>query len=87
MDESSRAQWERAHGSFTLVVESLPGDEASWKILRKALRLSRADDAWLRERVPGVVRRGAREDLQTVAERVRAAGYQASVVERDADLS
>ena len=85
MSQFSKTQWERANGAFALLVESVPGDEASWKALRRALRLSRADDEWLRERVPGVVRRGAREDLEDVAARVRDAGYLARVVTHRAE--
>jgi hypothetical protein len=75
-------QRQRAEGRYALVVESVPADEKAWRALRRALRLSRADDAWLRARVPGEVRRGAEVDLVDVLERVRAAGGRASLVER-----
>lgn len=76
-------QRERARGRYELRIERRPQDEAGWKSLRRALRLSRADDAWLRERVPGVVRRGARVDLLPYLERVRAAGHAAELAARE----
>ena len=76
------AQLERARAAFWLVIETAPETEAAWKALRRALRLSRADDEWLRAHVPGVVRKGARVDLLPVRDRVQEAGQSASVVER-----
>ena len=84
MADPARAQWERARGAFGLVVEAAPADAAAWKRLRLALRMSRADESWFRERVPGVVRRGARQDLEPLAERARAAGFAVRVVELQA---
>jgi hypothetical protein len=82
MTEADTAQLERATAAYALVIESLPQSESEWEELRKALRLSRADAPWLRERVPGVVRKGARIDLLPVRDRVLEAGHRASVVER-----
>ena len=80
--QREQAQRQRAEGRYALVVESRPADEAAWRALRRALRLSRADDAWLRARVPGEVRRGAEVDLLEVLARVRATGERAVLVER-----
>lgn len=80
MDSASDVQRERASGAYELVIDEIDDDPDAWLSLRKALRLSRADAAWLRERVPGTVRKGAREDLEPIAERVRAAGHPARVV-------
>lgn len=82
MNDRDEVQRQRAEGRYALVVESQPSDEAGWRALRRALRLSRADDAWLRDHVPGEVRRGAEIDLLDVLERVRSAGQVARLVER-----
>ena len=82
MNEEEKAQQERATGAFVLVVEAAPADERSWKALRHALRLSRADVPWLKECVPGVVRRGAQSDLENVASRARVGGFQVRVVKK-----
>lgn len=76
-EASAESQRERAAGSFVLVIEAPPSSEADWKRLRRALGFSRADDPWLRARIPGIVRRGARVDLLQVLERVRQAGVSA----------
>jgi hypothetical protein len=82
--DSEQAQRERASGAFALVVDSTPADEASWKALRRALGFSRADGWWLRDRIPGVVRRGVQADLEVVAARVRDAGFLARVMPKAA---
>lgn len=82
MTAEDSIQQERAMGAYVLVIDTPPSNEPEWQALRKALRLSRADDAWLRERVPGVVRKGARLDLTPVRDRVLATGQRARVVER-----
>lgn len=79
----ARLQRERAAGAFEIHVEQRPGDD-DWRPLRRALRLSRADLGWLKQRVPGVVRRGAEVDLAPVVERILAAGIQASLRPRAA---
>lgn len=81
--DADERQRERALGSYELRIDTRPDGDAAWKSLRRALRLSRADDAWLRARVPGVVRRGARVDLLPYLERVHAAGHAAELVPRD----
>ncbi|MGH0038374.1 MAG: hypothetical protein ACQGVK_25350 [Myxococcota bacterium] len=75
----ARAQRERAAGAWALWIEQRPGSEAEWSALRRALRFSRADEAWLRARVPGAVRRGARLDLEAAVEALRALGFRASL--------
>lgn len=82
MSTENSIQHERAMGAFVLVIESLPMNESEWRALRQALRLSRADEVWLRERVPGAVRKGARLDLVPVRDRVLETGQRAPVVER-----
>jgi len=74
----ARLQRERAEGAFEIHVEDRPGDD-DWRPLRRALRLSRADLVWLKQRVPGVVRRGAEVDLAPVVERIVATGIRASL--------
>ena len=80
--ERMRQQLERATGAFELRIDAAPASEAEWKSLRRVLRFSRADDAWLRERVPGPVRRGAEGDLRLVLERLEAAGHRGRVIRR-----
>ena len=79
MTDLDATQIERATGAFVLVIESQPATELEWRALRQALRLSRADDQWLRSRVPGVVRKGAREDLLPLLDRVLECGHRASI--------
>lgn len=80
MPDESDIQVERATGAYVLLIEVRPANELAWRALRRALRLSRADDQWLRERVPGVVRKGACVDLLPVRDRVSAAGQFGCVV-------
>ena len=82
MTAEDSTQQERATGAYVLIIDTLPSNEQAWQALRKALRLSRADETWLRERVPGVVRKGARLDLTPMRDRVLATGQRARVVER-----
>jgi hypothetical protein len=74
-------QRERAEGRFEIHIEERPGD-GEWRLLRRAMRLSRADVEWLKQRVPGVVRRGAEVDLAPVVERINEAGIRASLRRR-----
>jgi len=83
-DARERAQRERARGAFELWVPAAPQSEEQWRVLRRALRFPRSDDALLRRRVPGAVRIGAREDLLSDLERLRAAGIEAAVRPRSA---
>ena len=78
--DRERLQLERALGAFELRIDAAPTSEAGWRSLRRALRFSRADDAWLRARVPGRVRTGAEADLAGVLDRVREAGHSGRVV-------
>lgn len=81
-DDHQRSQSERARRSFELRIDVAPTTERGWRSLRRALRFSRADDAWLRERVPGAVRTGAEADLLEVLARVHEAGHRGRVVRR-----
>ena len=80
--DSIRAQRERAIGSYELRIDVAPTSEAGWRSLRRALRFSRSDDAWLRARVPGPVRKGAEVDLLGVLARVEEAGHTGHVARR-----
>jgi hypothetical protein len=75
----ARDQRERALGAWSLWVDRRPESPAEWRALRRALRFSRADEAWLRERIPGPVRRGARVDLEGALAALRSAGVAASL--------
>ena len=83
IEKRGKSQLERASGAFVLRVERAPTTEPGWKSLRLALRFSRADEASLRDRVPGVVRSGAQSDLEEVLRRVKEAGHDAVVVRRE----
>jgi hypothetical protein len=80
--DRDESQTERALASFELLIETRPATDGDWQALRRALGFSRADEAWLNDRVPGVVRRGARADLQRVLARVEAAGFTGRVAAR-----
>jgi len=85
VDEAALEQRERAEGAFEIHIDVAPADDAAFHRLRTALRLSRADIPWLKERVPGVVRRGARVDLLPVLGRIREVGHQASLRRRGSE--
>ncbi len=78
-------QRERAEARYELVIHRAPVDDAGWRTLRRALRLSRADRPWLEARTPGPVRRGARADLVPLLARLEQSGHAASIRERDGD--
>ena len=61
------AQLERARQSFELVIHD-PPDERVAKALRRVLRVKRFEMAAVLARLPGPVRRGARIDLEPLAE-------------------
>lgn len=82
VDHAEAAQRERSEGAFELHIDVAPADEAGFHLLRRALRLPRSDVLWLKERVPGVVRRGARVDLLAVLDRVRETGHHATLRRR-----
>ncbi len=75
-------QRERAVGAYALLIDVAPESEADWKKLRRTLRLPRADAEWLRTRVPGAIRHGARVDLQAPLEALLAAGFAARIAPR-----
>lgn len=72
-------QLERARGSWELVVQIDPNDDALLETLRRVLRFPRSDRQRLVEMLPGPVRRGARSDLHVVLEKLHAAGFDAEV--------
>jgi hypothetical protein len=80
--DAQTEQADRAAGRYELRVDVTPADEAEWRRLRLALRLSRADLEWLKAHAPGVVRRGARSDLRPLLERLQAQGFSASIETR-----
>ena len=75
---------ERASGRFQIRIDAVPVDDAALHRLRRALRLSRADLPWLKSRLPGVVRRGAKVDLLPILDRIHEAGHAARLERRDA---
>jgi phosphoglycolate phosphatase len=75
-------QFERAHGSWELVVELDGEDEQAVEGLRRALRFSRSDRSMLRAMLPGAVRRGARVDLLPMLEKLRERGLDAKIRRR-----
>lgn len=77
--QAQRDQRERATGAWCLWIDGRPTDRAGWRTLRRTLRFSRADQAWLEDRIPGPVRRGARVDLEPLLESLRKAGIEASL--------
>ena len=83
-DAYDDAQRERAEGRFELLIERAPTDDAGWRALRLALRMSRADLDWLKARTPGPVRCGARVDLLPLLEVLEQRGHAASIRERNA---
>jgi len=75
MDRAERdaAQRERATKAWELVVEVRP-DTAGLERLRRILRAKRFERAELAAALPGVVRRGARIDLEPVRAALAEAG-------------
>jgi hypothetical protein len=84
VDHATAEQRERGAGAFELHIDVAPADDAGFRSLRRALRLPLSDVPWLKERVPGVVRRGARVDLLAVLDRVRDSGHHATLRRRAA---
>jgi hypothetical protein len=82
MTADDSTQQERATGACVLIIDALASNESAWQALGKPLRFSRADETWLRESVPGVVRKGVRLDLTPMRDRVLATGQCARGVER-----
>lgn len=72
-DEQARAQRERALQSWELAVLEEPSD-ALLETLRRVLHVKRFDLPALRRALPGVVRRGARIDLEPLEAGLREAG-------------
>lgn len=72
------AQRERARGTWALWVLEAPGAPGLER-LRRLLRYKRFERDALARRLPGVVRRGARVDLEPVCAALRAAGLRAEL--------
>jgi len=68
-----QAQYERAHQSWELIVLD-PPEPNVLALLRKAVRTKRSDLPKLKACLPGVIRRGARVDLEPIEAQLREAG-------------
>lgn len=77
------AQRERARGSWALWVLEEPSPERL-EAVRRALRYKRFEREALARRLPGVLRRGARVDLEPLRDALRAAGLRAELRRSDA---
>jgi len=80
-EDSARDQRERALQSWELFIGECPDNKRLEK-LRRIVRVKRFELDSLRQRLPGVVRRGARVDLEPLAEQVRALGIACELRER-----
>jgi hypothetical protein len=82
-DERARAQWERAHGAWELLVHERPepGDPR-FTALRRTLRVKSFEAQALLDKLPGPVRRGARIDLEPLLERLQPLGLRVSLEPR-----
>ena len=76
------AQRERALGAWELVVHDAPTPPVLAAI-RRALRVKRFELEGVAARLPGVVRRGARVDLQDAEAGLRAAGVRCELRRRE----
>ena len=76
------AQRERARNTWELVVHDAPS-RAVLAALRRVLRVKRSELERVSGALPGVVRRGARVDLEDLEARLRAAGVSCELRRRD----
>jgi hypothetical protein len=76
------AQRERARKTWELVVHDEPS-RAVLAALRRVLRVKRGELERVSGALPGVVRRGARVDLEDLEARLRAAGVRCELRRRD----
>jgi hypothetical protein len=78
------AQWERAQQAWVLRVEVKPDalDAERTRALCRVLRVKRFEREALMARLPGVVRRGARVDLEPLVEDLARAGIPAHLERR-----
>ena len=79
MDDTQR---ERARQAWELVVNDGPS-RAVIAALRRVLRVKRSDLERVSAALPGVVRRGARVDLEDLEARLREAGVRCELRQRD----
>jgi hypothetical protein len=77
-EDIDEAQLERARQSFELVIHDAPAERVA-RALRAVLRVKRFDMARVLARLPGVVRRGARVDLEPLADALAALGIDCEV--------
>lgn len=80
--ERDAEQRERALQAWELVVEETP-DAAGLEVLRRILRSKRFEKARLADSLPGVVRRGARVDLEPIRDALEAAGIACALRPRE----
>ena len=78
----TEAQRERAEQAWVLVVHDAPS-RAVLAALRRVLRVKRSELERVSRALPGVVRRGARVDLEDLAARLRDAGMRCELRRRD----
>jgi len=71
--EHDRAQHERAHKTWALVVDE-PASRDVLRALRRILRVKRSELPAIRAALPGVVRRGAQVDLAPLEAALAEAG-------------
>ena len=80
-EQLERDQWERARGAWRLVLHAPPDPgRAHREVLRRVLRVKRGELPELLAGLPGVVRRGARRDLEPLLHALREAGWRAELV-------
>jgi hypothetical protein len=83
-EDEDLAQRERAAGTWALVIRASGLDPEQLKQVRRLLRVHRSEIEGLLARLPGSVRRGARADLQPIADALCEAGIPAELVRRGA---
>ena len=73
---SDDAQWERAHQAWRLVIHVTAGklSDESKRLLVRTLRIKRFERERFLDSLPGVVRRGARVDLEHLEQSLTSAG-------------
>jgi len=81
--ELDQAQHERAHKTWSLVVDE-PASPSVRRALRRILRVKRSELPAVAAALPGVVRRGARVDLAPLEAALREAGVRCDLRRSDA---
>ena len=80
--DAEEAQRERALGAWELFVHDAP-TRAVLAAIRRVLRVKRFELEGVAARLPGVVRRGARVDLEDAEAALREAGVRCELRRRD----